>query len=310
MQQIHCLLNCFAHCITPKADARPLFFGAWDTPFAVEEDRLTYFSTLITNEAYVSMFERLYAQQLEAWYDYQLSKQDNYIRLKQYIDAVKPGKHLFVQLDLYYLRYETRSFGQVHQPHFVIVLHEQDGRWLIHDPYLSWEGFLTEEEMYSAFCENALGGGFVLDTTKLLSPLKSAVSEHFEKEFVFERNPLAFETKKMVRRFMDESNGDRKAQLAKAFAQVGIIAKRKWSYMLAFDYFGETVNQSHEPGAEHVEKLVKGWNAFGYLAIRASMGVTSLNELLQKAEQLDVQERQLKDKLWTLYQRWKETQSS
>ncbi|UNK18923.1 DUF6005 family protein [Paenibacillus sp. N3/727] len=305
MQQIHCLLNCLAHCISPKADARPLFFGAWDTPFAVEEDRLTYFSTLITNETYVSMFELLYEEKLEAWYDYQLSKEANYERLRHLAESITSGKHLLVQLDLYYLRYETRSFGHIHQPHFVIILHEQDRNWFLLDPYFAWEGFLTEEEMYNAFCNNAFGGGFFLDTLKLLSPLKNAVCEQFEKEFAFERSQLAHETKELVRRFMDEY-GNRKAGLSKAFSQVGIISKRKWCYALAFDYFGESeANQSDMQVSDQVEKLVKGWNAFGYLAIRASMGVTSLNDLFQKVEQLEVQERQLKEKLWNVYQGWK-----
>ncbi|KOP65269.1 hypothetical protein AMS62_08430 [Bacillus sp. FJAT-18019] len=311
MQQIHCLLNSLAHCVSPKADARPLFFGAWDTPFAVEEDRLTYFSTQITNETYVSMFELLYEKKLETWYDYQLSKEANYERLRNLAESVTPGKHLLVQLDLYYLRYETRSFGNIHQPHFVIILHQQDGKWLLLDPYFAWEGILTEEEMYCAFFNNALGGGFFLDTENLLSPLKNAVCAQFEQEFALERNQLAHETKELVRRFMDEPYEDSKAVITKAFSQVGIISKRKWCYVLAFDYFSESeAIHSDRQGFDEVEKLVKGWNAFGYLAIRASMGVTSLDKLLEKAEQLEIQERQLKEKLWHLYQGWRRAQST
>ncbi|KOR76758.1 DUF6005 family protein [Paenibacillus solani] len=311
MQQIHCLLNSLAHCISPKADARPLFFGAWDTPFAVEEDRLTYFSTQITNETYVSMFELLYEKKLETWYDYQLSKEANYERLRNLAESVTPGKHLLVQLDLYYLRYETRSFRNIHQPHFVIILQQQDGKWFLLDPYFAWEGILTEEEMYCAFFNNALGGGFFLDTENLLSPLKNAVCAQFEQEFALERNQLAHETKKLVRRFMDEPYEDSKAVITKAFSQVGIISKRKWCYVLAFDYFSESeAIHSDRQGFDEVEKLVKGWNAFGYLAIRASMGVTSLDKLLEKAEQLEIQERQLKEKLWHLYQGWRRAQST
>ena len=165
--------------------------------------------------------------------------------------------------------------------------------------------------MYSAFFNNTLGGGFFLDTENLHSPFKNAVCAQFEQEFALECNQLAHETKELVRRFMDGPYENSKAVLTKAFSQVGIISKRKWCYVLAFDYFSESeAIHSERQGFDEVEKLVKGWNAFGYLAIRASMGVTPLHKLLEKAEELELQERQLKEKLWNLYKAWRRAQST
>ncbi|GGF90589.1 DUF6005 family protein [Paenibacillus aceti] len=308
LRQIHCLLDCLAYALHPGTDYRPLFIGAWNTPFEVEEDgRISYFSASITNEVYRTMFEQFYRQQLHAWYDHRLNKQQNFERLRRMIMRIQPNQYLLVQLDLFYLKYETRCYRKIHQPHFVIILEEQDQHWSVVDPYFSWEGRLHEEEISSAFCENPLGEGFLLDTTNLSRPDIHSVSSYLEQELVQGHNSLVQEVKETIRKFTDHAAEFPKKRLVRTFSQIGILAKRKLSYQLLYDYLVASTSPDND-FASKVESLVKGWNAFGYMAIKASMGAAKLEQLWDKAVQLEQQEEEIKACLRSVQRQWKEAQ--
>jgi hypothetical protein len=95
--------------------------------------------------------------------------------------------------------------------------------------------------------------------------------------------------------------------LKDAVAQLGILAKRKYSYGLLYQYFSEALTQGTELYQEQLEGFIKMWGTLAYLAIRTSMPgrAGEIGLLVDKVEQLHRIEQKLKEELIDVYHRWK-----
>ncbi|WP_238651851.1 DUF6005 family protein [Paenibacillus piscarius] len=310
MKQAHCFLNGLGYGLEQAGwDERPLYIGAWDAPFSVTEDgKLTYFSADITPSEYLQMFTRLYGEGAVEWYDY---GGDKLVNLKKFLEVLRryPELPVLVQLDLFHMPYQKRTFQTMHQPHFVIVHGMRGGQFMVYDRYFEWEGLVAASHVHDAFLSNELGGGLLLHPEWLHAPDAHEVARIFEAAIATDPGERSL-TGTVRRRIMQTAESPDRyppAALKDAVSQLGILAKRKYSYGLLYQYFSEALNQGTEKYQEQLEGFIRMWSTLAYLAIRTSMpgrtGETGL--LVDKVEQLHRTEQQLKEELTDVYHRWK-----
>ncbi|MBB6690923.1 hypothetical protein H7B90_05845 [Cohnella xylanilytica] len=303
----HCLLSGLAYGLgLAGLDDRPLYIGSWDAPFGVTEDGiLSYYSAEITPRSQLDSFVRLYGDGLSEWYDHAADKQANYGSWLETLGAYPSEVHL-LQLDLYYLPYDRRSYRSVHRPHYVIVRGLPGGSYGIRDPYLGWEGELAEDTVREAFFGNPLGGGILLRPAKLHRPEAGQIRSLFEEATEDEGNPLAEAARRRVLDSLPPEKFD-PSTLKEAFAQLGILARRKLGYSRLYGYFAEAVSEEAAPYEAELERLVKLWQSFAYSAIRASISgrAEQVSGLLEKLDRLEQLENERRAELIHVYERWK-----
>ncbi|WP_127529297.1 DUF6005 family protein [Paenibacillus kobensis] len=310
MKQAHCFLNGLGYGLEQAGwDERPLYIGAWDAPFSVtEEGKLSYYSADIMPSEYLRLFTRLYGEGAVEWYDYRNGKLDN---LKMFLEVLRRNQDLpvLVQLDLFHMPYQKRTFQTMHQPHFVIVHGIRGDQFVVYDRYFGWEGLVAMSQVQDAFLSNELGGGLLLHPEWLHAPDSSEVAKIFEE--TIETDPGERSLTGMVRRrvmqTVESPDIYPPGSLKDAFAQLGILSKRKYSYGLLYQYFSEALTQSAELYLERLEGFIRMWGALAFLAIRTSMPGRNgeIGLLVDKVEQLHRTEQQLKEELIDVYRRWK-----
>lgn len=304
MLKIHCLLNCFAAVLREQYDYRPLFWGEWDPSLSLTDmGEITYYSADIHPRTYTDRFRYLYGDAIVEWYEYKQSKESNYEQLRSLLARQQEEHHAIVQVDLFYLPYDKRTYRKTHRPHY-IFLQSSDMDWLIDDPYLGWKGTVDEETLKTSFIENSLGGGFILFPERLNAPAADRVSHVFEEMFQKGNNELARACRSVLDDIREQRKGMDMQHLTSSFSQIGIIAQRKLSYIYAFSYFG--IEDISEFEIE-VQQLVKAWKSMAFLAIKASMSKqeTELFKLYDKVNDAEELERTIKEKLWDCYQAWR-----
>jgi len=309
--QTHCLLSGLAYGLGQAGlDDRPLYIGSWDAPFGVtEEGVLSYYSAEITPRSQLDSFIRLYGDGLDEWYDHAEDKQTNYGRWLETLGSHPEEVHL-LQLDLYYLPYDRRSYRSVRRPHYVIVRRLPGGSYGIRDPYLGWEGELAEDTVREAFFGNPLGGGILLRPSELRQPEAGQIRSLFEEATGERGNPLAEAAR---RRVLDSLPPEKfePSTLKEAFAQLGVLARRKFGYSRLYGYFAEAVSEEAAPYEAELERLVKLWHSFAYSAIRASLSgqAEQVRGLLEKLDRLERLENERRAELIHVYERWKKSEN-
>jgi hypothetical protein len=300
MKQIHCFLDCIVDSIYSNYDHRPLLLGVWESSFIVENNKITYFSEKLTHDRYLKRFNQMYGDKLIEWYEYYSSKENNFKKLVNLANEEKENQVIIVQLDLYYLPYEPRSFMKKHLPHFILI-NKQDNKWIINDPYLGFKGQVEEEHIKNSFCNNHLGAGFYLHNYPLKNPDSSIISKVFEEDFKIENNLLIQKSREILSFY--SNNLELAKGLQESFSEIGILGKRKISYIAAFELF----ENKSKLIANNVRQLINGWQHFGFLCIKASMSSNkqeNLSKLFNKLSELEMIEKEVKENLWNSYQEW------
>lgn len=308
---VHCLLDVMAFALEAgsRIEHRPLYCGAWDDPFTVtSEGALSYYSPELTNDTYLAAFSRLYGRTPGSWYQYSWSKKQNYMTLLELLEQKSEYESLLVQLDLYYMPYPTRCYETLHRPHFVMVDRQYGDAVYIRDPYFGWEGDVPLTALQNAFYGNELGGGVTVRLAELEHPTAARIASEFEARFDLEGFRLADAFEDIVHGALAGGVDRSVRALGSSVDQLGIIARRKYSYSKVSSFFAEALGETPDPLEERVNGLVKGWMNAGYASIRASIRQSreDVVQLADKAAALREEERKLKRELRSLYERWKE----
>ncbi|MDF2921693.1 MAG: putative petrobactin biosynthesis protein AsbE [Paenibacillaceae bacterium] len=304
---IHCLLDCLRHILVEAdiQDVLPLYFGVWDTPFeTTPEGLLTYSSANLDGDISTEAMEFLYGTPLTCWYNYRGSKRQNLEQLDRLASEGGQAVYLLPQLDLYELSYHQRCYRQIHRPHYVIAARGTGGGWKITDPSFGWEGEIAEAEFDAAFCSNSLGGGFLVHAGSLVNPKPEQAGAFFEEGWSRKTYRLSEAFLSLLER-MGHHEPELMGRLSANVEQLGILASRKQSYLLAFSYFDPRADLQREQ--ELVHNLLKGWRSAAYAAIRIAITKdrTALQRLAARVVALGEEEEGLKQELWHSYERWR-----
>ncbi|MBD7962760.1 DUF6005 family protein [Fictibacillus norfolkensis] len=294
MKSSHCFLDAITSVVGEYQDPRPMLLGVWEADFVIKEQKITYFSDAINHDEYLERLNRLYGECAEHWYDYEQSKPNNLEILQELLHSKQDEEYL-VQVDLFYLPYEIRSYQKKHMPHFIRLVKEEE-RFLVTDPFLDFCGEVDEKDLEDAFLLNELGGGIKLKTSNLKAPSEDEISKIFNSVFRTD-NRLVTESLRVVK----EGAKDRTI-LREGFLEIGILGKRKLSYLAAFSLFNRRTPEIENA----IIMLSKGWTHLGFLAIKASMAKMKLDidPLLQKLHQLEQSEHEIKMNLKQSYEEW------
>jgi petrobactin synthase len=294
MKSSHCFLDAITSVVGEYQDPRPMLLGVWEADFVIKEQKITYFSDAINHDEYLERLNRLYGECAEHWYDYEQSKPNNLEILQELLHSKQDEEYL-VQVDLFYLPYEIRSYQKKHMPHFIRLVKEEE-RLLVTDPFLDFCGEVDEKDLEDAFLLNELGGGIKLKTSNLKAPSVDEISKIFNSVFRTD-NRLVTESLRLVK----EGAKDRTI-LREGFLEIGILGKRKLSYLAAFSLFNRRTPEIENA----IIMLSKGWTHLGFLAIKASMAKMKLDidPLLQKLHQLEQSEHEIKMNLKQSYEEW------
>jgi petrobactin synthase len=298
MKSSHCFLDAITSVIEGYQDPRPMLLGVWEADFVIKEQKITYFSDAINHDEYLERLNRLYGECAEHWYDYEQSKPNNFETLQGLLNSKQDEEYL-VQLDLFYLPYEIRSYQKKHMPHFIRLVKEEE-RFFVTDPFLNFCGEVDEKALEDAFLLNELGGGIKLKTSSLKAPSLYEISKIFNTVFRTD-NRLVTESLRLVKEGAKDRTKDRTI-LREGFLEIGILGKRKLSYLAAFSLFNRLTPEIENA----IIMLSKGWTHLGFLAIKASMAKRELdiNPILQKLHQLEQSEHKIKMNLKQSYEEW------
>jgi hypothetical protein len=308
-RQIHCLIDCIAHTLKdkPELDKRPLYFGVWDSPFVISEaGALSYYSHTIGCEDDVAQVHRLYGVQVNNWYDYAESRVNNFARFKREVDKPERNHEVLLLVNLFYLPYPNGCHLVLHRPHFVLMNHGMAGEWQLRDPYFAWEGSISEQDLSRAFYRKENFAGYSFDHSLARKPSSLDVGAILAQRLDRSSNPLTSAVRGLVKQALDSGSGDSFKQLSGSLGQLGVIAKRKQSYALAFEYFCEKLRNGPRDAIGRVDRFVKAWINLAFLIIRLSISGRSeeASNVMDKLDKLDAEETQLKEELWLLYERW------
>jgi petrobactin synthase len=311
-RQIHCFVDCIAHALKekPDLDTRPLYFGVWDSPFIISDNGvLSYYSHTIGCEDDVAQVHSLYSLQVNSWYDYAESRVNNYARLRAEADKLEGNREVLLLVNLFYLPYPNGCHLVSHRPHFVLINRRMDGEWQLRDPYFSWEGAISDQVMSRAFLRKENFAGYSFDRSSVRQPHFLDVGSALKKRLDRSSNPLTSAVRELVKQARDGNSGASFKQLSVSLGQLGVIAKRKQSYALAFEYFSEMLCYDPKDAIGRVDRFVKAWINLAFLVIRLSISgrPEEASNVLEKLDMLDEEETQLKEELWVLYERWSQS---
>ncbi|WP_128895298.1 DUF6005 family protein [Longirhabdus pacifica] len=306
MIHIHCFLDCLAAIIKPKVNPNPLYFGSWDTPFAVtEQNKLTYYSTHLSSEKDRKKFETIYQGRVIEVYDHEMTKEENYEHIIRDLALLPSDWHMVVQIDLFYIPYESKTYQKKHQPHFVIIRDDKNGVH-VHDPSLGFEGSLEEQIIHDAIAQNAFGAAYIMDTSDIVNPTKDNILSWIMPTLQADQHSLTHKVLEMIEQIQHGRDGMELKSLPIYFGDLGILAKWKKSYIPAFQYF-QTDNSEHY--ITKVNELTSKWNGFAFQAIRASVtnNTSSLEHLKQLVHDIEQREHNIKSDLISCIEQWKVT---
>ncbi|QMV40609.1 hypothetical protein FPL14_04865 [Cohnella cholangitidis] len=257
---IHCLLDCYASVLKEDArfDYRPLYVGAWNAYFDANEKGIYYYSDTADPYDWQDRFETLYGNAVKHWFDRDKNKYENYAVLKNRMADGRASSVSVVMADLYYLPY-SNQYRSNHTPHYVIVKHRKDTQWHLKDPFFSWEGYVSNIDMWNAFYFMNFGMGFEINAQALHSPATSVISRLFEQEMHLRPSRLLVEFEKFVCRSIESNEGYAPKTLFESIKLAGVISKRFVGYVHAFEYFEATSDYCAAAGSAIIADLLKGW---------------------------------------------------
>ncbi len=313
MIKVHCFVSCVCEVLkkTSGVDHRPYYFGVWDADFDVlEHGILTYHSQKINHEFFQDWYELLYNIKLRKWYDEKQTKQENMKNLIKLVEDNTPNQYVMVMLDLSKLPERENKFHQSPFPHYVMLeATENKKEWFMYDPDFRWEGTLPKNRILAAMDEPTVGGGYVFDASTLSPPSDLTVNAYFNTCMEYNHNRMTEAVSDIINLYTIGEESHRLSELSEALRQLPVLAIRKYAYEHAFAYFYELIGWNEEvfeSWCEDIEKLVKGFTAIYYKAMKLAMtGDLSLrNDLINGIKEQDQLEFKIKFGLKKCYEKW------
>lgn len=300
--KVHCFVSCLCDGLKKrKLDHRPLYFGIWDTPFAVSERaQLLYHGSGITQDFFKAWFERLYGVAIEDWYDAAGSKEENIETLLARI-AQRPAEgSVMVMLDMFHLPERENKFNQNPFPHYLMLeTSENPDMFSVRDPDYRWEGDIARETVLNAVRQPTVAGGYAFDGSTAQAPDDADVRDYFEACFRPHDNPLADRLRDIVKAHLAGRDGLTLGDLPLAVRELPVITIRKYAYEHGFAYFWRALKlpaAEFDPWCDEIETLIQLLKTLHYdcmkLGQTADAGLA--DAVLTRIDEIDAQEFKLK----------------
>ncbi|RCX17326.1 hypothetical protein DFP94_10950 [Fontibacillus phaseoli] len=312
--ETQCLLDCFAFALSeqPSYDYRPLYFGAWNPQFALNQaGTISYYSKFITSDVFLERFQYLYRQPITVWHNLKKSRRKNFQYLLRDITSKPDHCYHIILVDGYYLCYPNQCYKIKHAPHIVMLesYHPTEG-WSVIDPYFGWRGVIDHQSMAQAFGCGKLIAGFRLDKRDIQVPDFTSVCALFESTLSLESNDLIDLMKPLFQQALQTGSEYSMRNLSEALAEIGTMGKRKNAYLTAVGFFSDGTDPDPRI-TESSSKLIARWNSLSIQGVRLGIVPSLVNaeklyELLLEIESL---EQDIKTMLWSLYMQWREETS-
>ncbi|RJE87517.1 Petrobactin biosynthesis protein AsbE [Paenibacillus sp. 1011MAR3C5] len=310
--KVHCIVSCLCEVIRERSDYdyRPFYIGLWDAPFDVTEDgQITYYQHDLDHSHYFQWYEKLFGAPVHEWYDAALSIEANLERMLDLIEHSPPDRYIMAQIDLSLMPERENKFHQKPFPHFLILAKtECEDEWQMIDADFRWQGIVQKDRVIQAFLENPFGGGFYVDSDRVMEPTREAVAAYFKEVFHWE-NELTDTLRNRLAAIGRGDTGFTVDMVEKAVKQLPVLAIRKYSYEHALMYFIEETGSSDEmfeAYTDKVELLVRGFHNIQYQGMKFAMigNGSQLPAILRKLEEMDKVEKEIKRELYRLYGLW------
>jgi petrobactin synthase len=319
MIKVHCFVSCVCEAVkkTEGADHRPYYFGVWDADFDVLENGvLTYHSQRIDHNFFHQWYEMLYGIKLHKWYDEKQSKQENMKEMLRLLENKEPHQYVMVMLDLSKLPERENKFHQSPFPHYVMLERtENEEEWFMYDPDFRWEGVLAKDRILAAIEDPSAEGGYFFDASAIIPPTAETVEAYFNTCIKHDRNPMTDAVAKIIELHAAGEEKFPLSGLTPALRELPVLAIRKYAYEHAFAFFWESLGydeEGFEVWCDEIEKLVKGYTAIQYRAMKLAMTGNRLllNEITAKLEEQNILEFKIKRGLQESFEAWSELQQS
>ncbi|MGM0838390.1 MAG: DUF6005 family protein [Bacillota bacterium] len=319
MIKVHCFVSCVCEAVKKKEGSyhRPYYFGVWDADFDVLENGvLTYHSQRIDHDFFHQWYEMLYGIKLHKWYDEHISKQENIEELLRLLENKQPDQYVMVMLDLSKLPERENKFHQSPFPHYVMLeMTGNEEEWMMYDPDFRWEGILPKNRILSAIEDPSAKGGYFFDASTIIPPSAETVEAYFNTCIKHSSNPMTEAVAKIIQL---HTAGDEKfplSGLTLALRELPVLAIRKYAYEHAFAFFWEALRldeESFEAWCDDIERLVKGYTAIQYRAMKLAMtGKLRLkDEIAAKLEEQNLLEFKIKRGLQESFEAWSKQEQS
>lgn len=318
MIKVHCFVSCVCEVIKrSEADHRPYYFGVWDADFSVTDRyELSYHSDAIDHSFFRTWYEMLYNIQLVRWYKEDVSKEENIATLTSLLEHKPSDRHVMVMLDLSMLPERENKFHQRPFPHYVMLeTTESADEWLMLDPDFRWEGRLPKERIIAAIKEPSVAGGYYFDSDTLRIPTNETVEAYFHTCLKHDTHPMTEAVRSIVHAYAEGAEKENRQHLTEALKQIPVMAIRKYAYEHAFAYFYEALGlpeDDFEAWCDEIEKLVKGYTAIQYRAIKYAMTGSSahLQAIYDMIDQQLALETEIKSGLHEWFSLWKQSNTA
>jgi hypothetical protein len=305
--QVHCLLDCYAAVLKKdgRFDYRPFYLGVWNAYFEVNSSGISYYSETVDElKKWRERFELIYGISVNHWYRKHEEKRVNLTILSDLMKNNEPHKHSIIMVDLFFLSY-SYLFQSKHTPHFIIVDHLLEDRWYVIDPYFSWEGYISQAELWNAFMRE--GTGMTIDTRGINRLDVNSISRLFEEEMSISPNKLLLELDKLVRDSVENNGGYAPKTLLASIQHVAVISKRFGGYRYTLHYFLEGCTTEAEKGSLMITEFVRGFESLMFILARYEIlnRKVDLGLFAEKLERLNKLEVEIKQEITRAFTQWK-----
>ncbi|WP_010199583.1 DUF6005 family protein [Bacillus sp. m3-13] len=313
MIKVHCFVSCVCEVIkkTDGVDHRPFYFGVWDADFDVSPDGiLSYHSENINHDFFKTWYEMLYGIKIHRWYDDKKSKLTNVMTLLELMKNKPSYRSIMVMLDLSMLPERENKFHQNPFPHYVMLVETDDpDEWFMFDPDFRWEGRLPKQKILDAIMVPDVKGGYYFDAEQINPTNTETIEAYFRTCMKHDENPMSEAIRKIVDLFSRGTEKHRRSELSNALKQIPVLAIRKYAYEHAFAFFWEADGYSEEwfeAWCDEIEKLVKGFTAIQYRAMKYAMTADDnvLKEIHEKINEQEKLEYFIKKGLNECFEAW------
>jgi len=303
---VNCILDCLSYSIQNQkmtsSDHFSLYFGIWDEQVELDKSgNMTHYNKSIVNSNYIDRFKLLYGLEIEK------SIIDIEDRGELYTTVMMNRKKhpsyvdVLIMVDLFYLPYPNKCYNARHSQHFVLLEKIDELGWHIIDPFFSWKGYISTNDMHHGLGYGKLFVQYYYNSNEINVPTISAINSIYRSGVIMKKNVLVQEIGDMLDKVIESDNNNSLSSLLNSMYEVLILLKRKnaYYYTIAFLEGNNTKNKE-------VNFLLKGWENFTYQVMRIAMlnEKESLIQLKARLGELDLLELKVKDTITNLYSKW------